>query len=480
MNMKTSPALPELPDWIPWAGRPWIIAFSGGADSATLLDLAARNRSLASGIEAVYVHHHLQSIADDWEVFCRERCRELDIPFTAEHVTVDTSRGSVEAAAREARYQALSRHMLALNNPVLFVAHHQDDLLESALLALFRGSSLRGLTSMKPEKPFCNGTLARPLLSLTRRDIEEYARKHGISYVTDPTNRDNSYDRNFIRNRVTPLLKERFPDCPGSAALTMAHLAMEDRVLESYLDDLVSRCAVRLPEPAAPGLDLAGFSPERDRDTVILLMRAFLRKRDLSLSHGKLEELFRMWEQDVPEKTGFILENGRRIALSGNRIFTAPAMLEELRGGEVRLLPPENAPGTELLGQWGRFRFRIVPEGAASPAAADPHDNRPALPPEITLRFLPELSLKLRFPGRQGHTLLKNFWKENRIPACLRGFYPVWIQNGAIMGVWHLRDTVSGREAYGESEEKDERGFPKPASSGWRLLIRNENGEIPA
>ena len=181
MNQKTSPALPELPDWIPWAGRPWIIAFSGGADSATLLDLAARNRSLASGIEAVYVHHHLQSIADDWEVFCRERCRELDIPFSAEHVTVDTSRGSVEAAAREARYQALSRHMLALNNPVLFVAHHQDDLLESVLLALFRGSSLRGLTSLKPEKPFCNGTLARPLLSLTRRDIEEYTREHGIS-----------------------------------------------------------------------------------------------------------------------------------------------------------------------------------------------------------------------------------------------------------------------------------------------------------
>ena len=474
MNKKTSPVSPKLPDWTPWAGRPWIIAFSGGADSAALLDLAARNRSLSSGIEAVYVHHHLQSIADDWAVFCRERCRELDIPFSVEHVTVDTSRGSVEAAAREARYQALSRHMQALNNPVLFVAHHQDDLLESVILALFRGSSLRGLASMKPEKPFCNGTLARPLLSLTRKDIEEYDREHGISYVTDPTNRDNSYDRNFIRNRVSPILKERFPDCPGNAALTLAHLAMEERVLEGYLDDLISRRAALLPEPAAPGLDLSGFSPERDRDTVILLLRAFLRKRQLSLSHGKLEELFRMWEQDVPEKTGFVQENGVRIALSGNRIFTAPAMLEELRGCEVRLIPPENAPAPELLGQWGSFRFRIVPEKAA------PRNNQPALPPELTLRFLPELSLKLSFPGRQGHTLLKNFWKENRIPACLRAYYPVWLRNGEIMGVWHLRDTVSGRKAYGESAEKDDRGFPKPASSGWRLIICGEDGEIPA
>ncbi len=472
MNKKTSPVSPKLPDWTPWAGRPWIIAFSGGADSAALLDLAARNRSLSSGIEAVYVHHHLQSIADDWAVFCRERCRELDIPFSVEHVTVDTSRGSVEAAAREARYQALSRHMQALNNPVLFVAHHQDDLLESVILALFRGSSLRGLASMKPEKPFCNGTLARPLLSLTRKDIEEYDREHGISYVTDPTNRDNSYDRNFIRNRVSPILKERFPDCPGNAALTLAHLAMEERVLEGYLDNLISRRAALLPEPAAPGLDLSGFSPERDRDTVILLLRAFLRKRQLSLSHGKLEELFRMWEQDVPEKTGFVQENGVRIALSGNRIFTAPAMLEELRGCEVRLIQPENAP--ELLGQWGSFRFRIVPEKAA------PRNNQPALPPELTLRFLPELSLKLSFPGRQGHTLLKNFWKENRIPACLRAYYPVWLRNGEIMGVWHLRDTVSGRKAYGESAEKDDRGFPKPASSAWRLIICGEDGEIPA
>ena len=127
-----------------------------------------------------------------------------------------------------------------------------------------------------------------------------------------------------------------------------------------------------------------------------------------------------MWEQDTPEKTGFVLENGVRIALSGNRIFTAPAMLEELRGCEVRLIPPETALGTELLGQWGPFRFRIIPEGG------DPHDIKPALPSEVTLRFLPELSLKLRFPGRQGHTILKNFWKENRIPTCLRGFYPVW------------------------------------------------------
>ncbi|WP_274968416.1 tRNA lysidine(34) synthetase TilS [Succinimonas amylolytica] len=456
-----------LPDWSRWAGRPWIIALSGGADSSVLLALAHKNRQKAASLEAVYVHHHLQAVADSWEDFCRKRCQELGIPFTCEHVTVDTSRGSTEAEARKVRYEALSRHMEALHNPVLFTAHHKNDLLESVLLALFRGSSLRGLLSLKPEKTFRNGTLARPLLSMTRSEIEEYARSNGIRYVTDPTNLKDCYDRNFIRNRVTPLLRERFPDCAEATALTVEHLAMEERVLERHIAALLKENTQKFPGISIPVLNLGGFSRERERDEVMLVIREFLRRQNLTPSRGKLEELLRMWLFPVPDKTGHIMENGTRITVYGDCIHRVPFFHDRLKNCTVRLISGGQPDNPELAGHSPDYIFRIV----RNPEVSGP--DLP-LPPEITLHFLPALSEKLRFPGRSGSTLIKNFWKENRIPVYLRCCYPLWSTGGEIMGVWHLRDTVRGREKFGIPREQDPRGFPLPVSAAWELRITKE------
>ena len=466
-----SPDIPlsriTLPDWSRWAGRPWIIALSGGADSSVLLALAHENRRLAAGLEAVYVHHHLQSVADSWEIFCRERCRELGIPFSCEHVTVDTSRGSTEAEARKVRYEALSRHMAPLEHPVLFTAHHKNDLLESAFLALFRGSSLRGLVSLKPEKPFRNGTLARPLLSMTRAEIEEYARSHDIGFVTDPTNLQDNYDRNFIRNRVVPLLEERFPDCAEAVSLTVKHLAMEERVVERHLAALLQKNILTFPGTDIPVLDLGGFSRERERDEAMLTVREFLRRQHLTPSRGKLEELLRMWLSPVPDKTGHITENGIRIAIYGDCVHVVPRFHDRLKGCTVRLTPGDTPERPELSGRFQDLVFRIF----RKPAGKAPEIPLPA---EITLCFLPALSEKLAFPGRSGHTLMKGFWKENRIPVYLRSCYPLWISDGEIMGVWQLRDTRAGRERFGTPREQDSRGFPVPASSAWELRITEE------
>ena len=210
----------------------WIIGFSGGADSRLLLELASLNRHYALSIKAIYVHHHLQSVADEWALICKNECTKLGVDFLVEHVTVPL-KGSIEANAREARYNAFAKYMTP--NTVLFTAHHADDLLENELLALIRGAGINGLSSMPKFRRFAQGFLARPLLSLARSEIVKECAIRGLLYVTDPTNSDCAYDRNFLRSQITPLLKERFPQILSSIIKVQENLTHEKDSYEELL-----------------------------------------------------------------------------------------------------------------------------------------------------------------------------------------------------------------------------------------------------
>ncbi|MEZ8820465.1 tRNA lysidine(34) synthetase TilS [Vibrio sp. 10N.222.54.A1] len=221
-----------------------IVAFSGGVDSRVLLELAAQfAKSHHIDCCAVHVHHGLSNNADYWAEQCKTWCDALSVSLFIERVSLDISRGeSVEKLARDARYQALKKHIR--QGDVLVTGQHIDDQVETFLLALKRGSGPKGLSSMAKVMPFSGAHIVRPLLSVTRTDIEVAARDMALTWVEDESNQDVRFDRNFIRHQVTPTLTVRWPSfresVSRSAQLCAEQELLLDELLESHLQQALT------------------------------------------------------------------------------------------------------------------------------------------------------------------------------------------------------------------------------------------------
>jgi tRNA(Ile)-lysidine synthase len=182
-------------------------------------------------MRAAHVDHQLHPDSARWSEQCGRVAQSLRIEFVPLVVTVAPSPDvGVEAAAREARYGAL-REILKPNE-VLLTAHHADDQLETMLMALMRGAGLRGLSGVPSVQIFGGGWLARPLLEFGRAELEEWARAEQLRWLDDPSNDNPSFDRNFLRHRVLPALRERWPSAAHSATRSTAHLREAGRLLD--------------------------------------------------------------------------------------------------------------------------------------------------------------------------------------------------------------------------------------------------------
>jgi tRNA(Ile)-lysidine synthase len=184
------------------------VAFSGGGDSTALLE-ACRLVAGERRLRAVHINHGRAQAADQWESHCRAFCAARNIGFMARRVVVEVAGQGFEAAARAARYSALAAGLGA--GEYLLTAHHADDQLETVLLHLARGSGVTGLSGIAPLQTFGPGFLWRPLLGLPGGVLRAFVASEGLVTVHDPSNADTRLDRNFLRARVVPVFRERWP-----------------------------------------------------------------------------------------------------------------------------------------------------------------------------------------------------------------------------------------------------------------------------
>lgn len=230
----------------PWCAAPgWCVAFSGGLDSTVLLHLVVSlsRRMALPPVRAVHVEHGLQAAASAWPAHCQQVCAALGVPLRVRAVQVAPG-ASLERAAREARYAAFADELGA--GELLLTAQHRDDQAETLLFRLLRGAGVRGLAAMPASRPLGAGHLLRPLLTASRAELEAYAAAHQLQWVEDPSNGDVQYSRNYLRQRVLPLLTQRWPQAATSMARTAEHL----REAQDLLDDLARLDLAHLNEPA--------------------------------------------------------------------------------------------------------------------------------------------------------------------------------------------------------------------------------------
>ena len=216
-----------------------LIGLSGGVDSVVLLHLLHQLAPRYSWrISALHVHHGISPKADAWANFCTELCARFHIPLHVEHVDITPLRAhGIEAAARKLRHAAFAGQPCDL----VALAHHADDQAETLLLQLLRGAGVRGASAMPvlslskspllAEKTGLPAVL-RPLLHSSRREILDYASTHGLQWVEDESNADDSYPRNFLRHRLLPLLEQKFPAYRDTLARSALHFAEASELLD--------------------------------------------------------------------------------------------------------------------------------------------------------------------------------------------------------------------------------------------------------
>lgn len=229
--------LKHLQQQVPSTTTPLCIAFSGGLDSRTLLELAHQLRKQQSQLHlrALHVHHGLSPNADAWTDFCQATCTQLGIPLQIHRVKLDTLSGSLEARARTARYQVFEQALQP--GEILLQAHHRGDQAETLLLRLLRGAGMHGLASIPPARALGQGSLLRPLLTVSREQLQAFARAQQLQWIEDESNQDTQPDRNFLRLEILPRLAERFAATESNLS-QMAHWASESDQLHRELAEL--------------------------------------------------------------------------------------------------------------------------------------------------------------------------------------------------------------------------------------------------
>lgn len=350
-----------------------LLAYSGGLDSSVLLHLLANATATArGGLRAVHVHHGLHAQADAWAAHCERACAALGVPLQVVCVEVTHAGGEgLEAAARHARYAAL--HGLLQPGEILLTAHHREDQAETFLLRALRASGPDGLSAMRPWRGFAQGWHWRPLLDTPRSALQEYALRHALRWVDDPGNADTDFDRNFLRQRVLPLLAGRWPQAAASLARSAALSAEAAGLLAD--EDAQALAAASTPQahtlsvpallalPAArrarvlrrwtrqlrlPPLPASGLVhietellPARiDAEARFDWHGASIRRwRDLLHAGTVQPPLPPDWRQHWDGRLPLVLPDGGRLSLLGAAALPVPLLAHARAGGERITLP---------------------------------------------------------------------------------------------------------------------------------------------
>lgn len=369
-------------------------------------------------LRAVHVHHGLYPDAGLWTRQAQAQAKALACPFRVLKVEVKRAGGeSLEACARRARYAALSQCLA--EGEILLTGHHQDDQLETVMLQLLRGAGVAGLASMPALAIFPPGWHCRPLLGFTRDELLQWAQRQQLAWAEEPSNLDVRFDRNYLRHRVLPSLRERWPAAArsvsrsarycGQAMELLQELAIEDLERAGGPDTLKVPCLLKLSEQRR-----------------VNLLRYWVSACGLPTPPARVlahvtEQLLGADDHALP----CLAWPGAQLRRYRGRIFAMPAMqgppgepLSFQSGTELQL-PASLGTLSLVPGRNGRLDARAL-DGALL---------------EVRFRIGGE---RLALAGRGGHHTLRKLFQERGVLPWMRDRIPLLYVNGTLAAVADL------------------------------------------
>ncbi|TNC84057.1 MAG: tRNA(Ile)-lysidine synthetase [Thalassolituus sp.] len=409
-----APVFSESPDTAVY------LALSGGMDSRLMLDCIASRPEWCSRVMAIHVNHGLSRDADLWQQECQRYCEACGVSFIGQKVTLEYTGQGTEAAARDARYAAFEQ--LLPPHALLLTAHHGSDQAETLLLRLFRGSGLAGLKGMSPSRKLTRHsddkrTVVRPWLGFTREQLALAAR--GLSWIEDDSNRDQTFDRNWMRHSLMPLLQVRYPAVESTLIETTQHLSADYyllmELLTPVLNSAVSECDWPATAPFCLSVEAVLKQPSRVRFHQV---RYWLEKNGLPVPQGK--KVWHWLEQALnagPDRHPSLRFDGVVLQRFRQHLYV---WSEQKTPDSVDCIPVT----------WGR--------GTIAPSA-----NSQPLPEGWSVSPTRQCASKVLSRVGQQTKSLKNVWQEKGVPVWLRDDWPMLIYAGEIVAALGLVNDCS-------------------------------------
>lgn len=407
--------------------RTFIVAYSGGKDSHVLLHaLHALSSQHGFSIKAYHAHHGLSLFADDWAKHCQMVCDELQIPLEVFKLALYKQAGdSLEALARNARYQAFTERLE--QGDVVLTAHSEEDQAETVLLNLLRGTGLRGLSGIYAHSRLGQGSLLRPMLTVSRKSIMMYAAHFNLKWIEDDSNLNLQFKRNLIRKNVLPVLEAVNPTAAHQFA-KCARLAFESQtLLEEYLHYDLRKILDKHMH-----LDLNGLAKHANSKRKALL-RLWIKNADISLpTEKKLMDILTQVFTAAQDKNPTIQWKGGEIRRYQNKLFLSAISDKPLEPCVPSIL------ATQQPLTWHFDKALELPQGqiwhtipTRGQGLALKHFS---LNPSLTVAFR-QKGERCRLAGKNHTQSLKQLFQTLKIPPWERDSVPLFYHEGQLISV---------------------------------------------
>lgn len=391
------------------------VAYSGGLDSHVLLhNIAKLREELPIKIRVIHIHHGLNPNADAWLKHCERVCAELKLDWLSQRVNVNVTAGeSPEEVARRCRYAAFTD--LLAEDDIVLTAHHQDDQAETVLLQLLRGAGPKGLSAMPRIKPLGKGWLMRPLLGFTRQELMQYATEHQLQWIEDDSNTDENFSRNFLRHKILPELRGRWPSVTKTLARVADNCAEAQRLLTSLADE--GGVAARGSQPNTLSVHYLKKLP---RERQQLLLREWLYAQDfLAPPAKKMQSILQDMLLAGEDKAPLVCWGDVELRRYRDDLYAQKRTVNQMHQKEWLwdLAKPLTIPG------WGVLQAELS-QGRGLRADIQ----------QVTVRFR-QGGEKLKLPGRSMHHSLKKLFQEWGVLPWERDKVPLLYHQGELVAV---------------------------------------------
>jgi len=394
--------------------RPWYVGFSGGADSTALLHFLSTHFPDQS-ITAIHVNHQLSQYADKWAQFCEAFAASLQVQFVSRDVVVGTGEG-LEAEARRARYQVFED---LVGKGCLMLGHHLNDQAETFLFRALRGEALAGLAAIPKSRGLGSGVIYRPLLAVSRNEIERYLVENNLTAIEDESNSDLSISRNYIRHALMPDLLKHAPNAIEAIGQSTEHL----QSALSFQDELLAERRQLLSGEDRWGRWISRLEGVRDQ---VPWLNGWFRAQNLAVSSRQLKEVASFFDLGPQSKATVKLGGVRRICWSGKRIY---------------LVTDVDVSAQKFSEQfsWSDRCYEVVSQRGGMPLSS--YHLAPL-----------DTSLSLRVAGREGTKSVNKWLKEMGVPWFARASLPAIMDGNRLVAVADLliaREYTLGAEERG-------------------------------
>ncbi len=405
----------------------YCVAYSGGVDSHVLLALMARLRDKRQTftMRAVHVDHSLQPESVRWAAHAKETCRALNVPLEVCKCDVEDSARGPEASARRARYLQFA-HVLQKGEHLL-LAQHAEDQAETFLLQALRGSGPDGLAGIPTKRVFGKGLMARPLLSCSQESVQDIAYRFGLDWIEDPSNQQLQFDRNFLRLRIIPLIKARWP----AATQTLSRSAMRSAAASQALMSMAQQDLDGVKVPGKPELRISALQ-KLPRERTFTAIRLWVRQRGLQMP--RLQDLMQVSSD---------LINARH---DSNGIVNVRDYEFRRSKDSLYLLMPTAAPQPFRYTWQAPFDDLFIAETGTTITLGECFRQGIRLPESGSVTIKSRAGGELiRIGDPAFHKSVKKILQESSIPPWQRETIPLVYINDALAAVWQLAVAVDYR-----------------------------------